>query len=185
MTNMSQSDVSIDLAAGADAFGDGSHPSTRCAMAALQELHKLMPMYNILDMGCGAGLLSIQAASLWQRPVLAVDKEQTALDALEHNVRHNNLTELVTPLRSEGYAAKEIKANGPYDLIICNIIAEILITLAKDTRAHLATDDGIAVLSGILRWREHQVREAYDAAGLTLINRLQMKDWVALIYQNQ
>ena len=63
-----------------------------------------------------------------------------------------------------------------------NILAEPLLRLAADADAHLASE-GVLVLSGILSWQEPPLREAYASLGLELTSRLQVGDWVTLLWQ--
>lgn len=173
---------SLTLIAGATAFGDGSHPSTKLAMAALEALAHLQGARAALDMGCGSGVLALQMAYQWHVPVLAADLMAEAVEATRANAEHNGLAELVHAVRSDGYSHPDIAANGPYDVICSNILAEKLFEHMREIAAHL-DEEGIAIISGILRAHAAKVEEAASQCGLTLLQRLTLDDWVCLIIQ--
>ncbi len=181
---MTNTDFSLDIVAGATAFGDGSHPSTQGALAALDALAHLHGWDRVLDMGCGSGILALKAAYQWHVPVVAADIEQEAVDAVVKNAIHNGLDSLVNAVRSDGYAYPLIKERAPYDLILSNILAEKLVEFSQDMMEVL-TEDGVVVLSGILLWQADTVIEAHQQLGLTLLQRITVEDWVSLIMQRQ
>lgn len=174
----------LELKAGADAFGDGSHPSTQGAMVALEALGSLAGLRRALDVGCGSGVLALQVAYQWHIPVIATDINPQAVAATQHNADHNGLAPLITALRADGYSHEAIKASAPYELITCNWLAEHLHAHAGDLAAHLA-DEGIAILSGILLSHAQSVIEAHQACGLVLLQKIKAGDWVTLLMQKQ
>ena len=129
-------------------------------------------------MGCGAGLLSLMAATRWQASVLAVDIDPLAVATARENTKANQLSDRIAVIRSDGYAHETIRDRAPYDLILCNIIAEPIIRMARDTVRHLAPG-GVLVLSGVLHWLALHVLEAHP--GLVLAQTLGAKDWRALV----
>jgi len=176
------SSFSLQIVAGAHAFGHGRHPSTRAAIVALEALSHLDGVQNVLDMGCGSGILGLQAAYFWHAKVLMADSEASAIEACMENARANQLHDLVQVVRSVGFDHPAIRQKAPYDLILCNILAETLVALARDLAEHLA-EEGVAVLSGMLQWQDEPVIAAYQAAGLTLLQRVRDGDWVCLLWQ--
>jgi ribosomal protein L11 methyltransferase len=70
------------------AFGTGSHPSTRLVLGFLVELER----GSLVDIGCGSGVLSVAAAKLGFEPVLALDREQAAIETAERNAHSNGVT---------------------------------------------------------------------------------------------
>ncbi len=173
---------SLNITAGADAFGDGSHPSTKLAMTALEALAHLQGAQRALDMGCGSGILALQMAYQWHIPVLAADIMGEAVEATRANAAHNGLEALVSAVRSDGYDHPTIAQDAPYDVICSNILAELLVAQMHDLAAHLA-DEGVAILSGILRAHAAKVEDAAAHAGLSLLQRLTLEDWVCLLVQ--
>jgi ribosomal protein L11 methyltransferase len=158
------------------AFGTGLHPTTRLCLEGLEALADAgaLDVDRALDVGCGSGILSIAAARLGARAVTAVDIDPIAIDATTANARRNRLTRRIRPR-----LGSLPSGDGPYDLVIGNLIASVLIALARDLAGEL-TPDGRWLVSGIFADREAAVREAFDAAGLAVTNRWAEGEWVAL-----
>ncbi len=164
------------------AFGYGAHPSTEGALQAMLSLQERGRVFtNILDMGCGSGILSVAAAMLWPTArVLAVDIEPAATTTTLENAQENHVKDRVAVCRAQGYLDAAITERAPFDLVLCNILAEPLIAMAGDLFKHLAVD-GVAILSGILAWLEADVRRAHETAGLTLLQSFPHDNWCTLM----
>ncbi len=163
------------------AFGTGRHETTRGCLLALEGLAKAgFRPRRLLDLGCGSGILALGMAQLWRRPVLAADNDPAAVAVARINARINRSARWVRPLVSEGYRHRLLKAAGPFDLIVANILAEPLAAMAAELRAHLAPG-GRAVLSGLLIGQERLVLNPHRAQGLRLLRRLQLAEWSTLV----
>jgi ribosomal protein L11 methyltransferase len=159
------------------AFGTGLHPTTRLCLAALEEFAErgaLTPSTRVLDVGSGSGILAIAAALLGAREVLAVDVDPIAVQASRENARRNRLARVITA--REGSVPT---GDGPFDLVLANLIAGLLVTLA-DPLVDEVRQGGTLLASGIFHDREGQVVEAFGSRGLDLTNRWAEGDWVAL-----
>lgn len=159
---------------------DGVHPTTEACIAALEWLHARHQFENILEIGCGSGILSVIAANIWQAPVLAVDMvEKAVIDtralALKHHQQHR-----ITTVRSDGFSHTLIKEKAPYDLIICNLVAATLISLMTDIKKSLALD-GYALISGTLEWLASDVDAALESTKLKIVNKNIALSWVTYI----
>lgn len=184
----------LTLSAGAQAFGDGSHPTTRGVLELLAGLDSTaFSPARALDIGAGSGILSFALLEKFHCPVLAVDIERSAIDAIAENARANGVEVQVgqfnlkcpkrlSILQADGFDHPDIRAATPFDLIVMNILAEPLLRLAADAATHLAAE-GVLIASGILLWQEPQIREAYGALGLELSARAAIGDWVTLAWQ--
>jgi len=172
--------IAIQVDAGA-AFGPGEHGTTRCCLEALDWLARKRTFRNILDMGCGSGILAIAAAKLWRAPVLAADIDAVAVQVTQENVRINRVQHYVRGLVSDGYESSQLKRTAPFDLIISNILARPLVAFAPDLKRSLATG-GIAVLSGLLTSQETMVRSAHSMQGLSLSKRFVHNEWCTLVF---
>ena len=173
----------IDIAAGATAFGDGSHPTTQGVLAALKAMDPVIfAPRNACDMGAGSGILTFAVIEKFRCPVIAVDMMADAVATVKENAARNHVAALVSALQADGFDHPAITTAVPFDLIIMNILAEPLLKLAGDAERHLATD-GVLILSGILQWQEAQIREAYNGLGLELTFRVVLGDWVTLVWQ--
>lgn len=170
---------SITIEAG-EAFGSGAHPSTAGALLALSRLQEQgFVCSNVLDIGCGSGVLSVAAASLWPCNVIACDMEAAAVAMTLENAAKNGLE--ITCVRASGFAHPEILKRAPFDLILCNILPDPLLALAHDLARHLR---GAAVLSGILAWRAAEIEAAYGALGLELMGKMDIGEWRTFVFSS-
>ncbi|HUC73287.1 MAG TPA: 50S ribosomal protein L11 methyltransferase [Stellaceae bacterium] len=163
----------------ATAFGTGEHPSTRGCLMALEALARQRAIRHPLDIGAGTGILSIAAAKLLRRPVLASDIDAGSVAVARHNAARNGVARLVRVGRAPGYRRRALRQRG-YDLILSNILARPLAVIAADLARHLAPG-GHAVLSGLLRWQEPIVLAPHRSLGLALERRIVIDGWSTLI----
>jgi ribosomal protein L11 methyltransferase len=164
----------IDLDPGR-AFGTGGHATTRLVIALAEELseRRAWPVARFLDLGCGSGILSVAAARLWPRAAgLAVDVDPEATACARENLDRNGVTTV------EARAGTLADAPGPFDVVLANIQADVLLPLAPDVVAALAPHAGL-VLSGLLTVDAAPVLAAYVAAGLALEARRDEDEWTA------
>jgi ribosomal protein L11 methyltransferase len=158
------------------AFGTGLHPTTRLCLAALEGLadRGSIAGARVLDVGSGSGILSIAAARLGASSVLAVDVDPIAVEASIANARRNRVVRRVRV--REGSAPT---GEGPFDVVLANLIASLLVTLA-DGLVEDVRPGGTLLASGIFANREAEVVAAFEARGLTVARRWTEGDWVAL-----
>lgn len=171
----------IDLLIDANAaFGTGRHETTRGCLLALQDIAKRQQVSFILDMGCGSGVLAMAAAKLWPCRVLGVDNDAPSVRVAQDNLRANGVADTVRLLLGDGFKDARVRREGPYELILANILAEPLCRMARDLTAQLAPG-GTAILSGLLIPQERQVTARYRAAGLRLVRRYHLGEWSTLV----
>jgi len=165
------------------AFGTGLHPTTRLCLAALEGLADAPGGFarargldgaRVLDVGCGSGILSIAAARLGAREVVALDVDPIAVEATIANARRNRLA-----ARIDTRQGSLPSGAGPFDLVLANLIASLLVQLAPLLASELRAG-GRLLASGIFIDREAAVVEAFEAAGLACVDRRQEGDWVAM-----
>jgi ribosomal protein L11 methyltransferase len=164
----------------ATAFGSGDHSSTRGCLMAIGDLAKRRRFSNVLDMGCGSGILSLAAARAWACPVLGVDIDRESVRVARFNARINGLSRFVHAIPGNGAVGRGVLESGPYDLILANILARPLRRLAKPLASMLAPG-GVVVLAGLLDRQERMVLDAYSAQGLRLIRRIHLEPWSTLV----
>lgn len=165
-------EVVIDLDPGM-AFGTGLHPTTRLCLEALEHRAERGSLGRVLDVGCGSGILSIAAVKLGATRALAVDIDPIAVEATAANASHNRVGKRVRA-RDGTIPSNE----GPFDTVLANLVAGILIELA----AHVADEvvpGGTLVASGIFIDREADTWAALEGAGFELVRRWHESDWVA------
>jgi ribosomal protein L11 methyltransferase len=158
------------------AFGTGLHPTTRLCLAALEPLADdgRLDGARALDVGCGSGILAIAAARLGAASVLGVDTDPIAIEATMSNARRNRLAGRVVA-RHGSLPSDE----APFDVVLANLIAGVLVPLAPLLRDELRPG-GTLLASGIFIDREAEVRTAFDAVGLDIAGRSTEGDWIAL-----
>lgn len=158
------------------AFGTGLHPTTRLCLAALEPLADdgRLSGNRVLDVGCGSGILAIAAVRLGAASAVGLDTDPIAIEATTANARRNRLVRRV--LARVGSLPSD---EPPFDVVLANLIAGVLVPLAPALRAELAAG-GTLVASGIFIDREAEVRAAFEAAGLTVTGRSAEGEWVAL-----
>ena len=166
-------EVIIDLDPGM-AFGTGLHPTTRLCLEALEDRAGRGPLGRALDVGCGSGILSIAAMLLGAKRVLAVDIDPIAIEATVANARDNRVGKKIRA--REGSVPTD---EGPFDTILANLIAGILVELAP-TLAEELVPGGTIIASGIFIDREPDVRAAFASAGFEIVRAWHESDWVAL-----
>jgi ribosomal protein L11 methyltransferase len=167
-------DLVVDLDPGM-AFGTGLHPSTRMCLILLERY--LRPDMRVLDQGSGSGILSLAAAKLGASLVHARDIDPVAVQATQENALLNGLGDRIAA--SQG----ALPPDGPYDLILCNILADIIISLLEQGLATRLAPNGILIASGILDTFADDVAAAMQAHGLTIRERLVEGDWVGFAAQ--
>ncbi len=172
----------MKLLAGAGAFGDGSHESTR---GVLEMLARLDPAAfaprSACDVGAGSGIISLAIAQKFACPVMATDIAPSAIETLRENIR-GHTSAAITPLQADGFAHPKVAERAPFDLIVMNILPEPLVKLARDAEAHLAAG-GALILAGILIAKESTIIQAYQMLDLDLTARIVIGDWVTLLWQ--
>jgi ribosomal protein L11 methyltransferase len=160
------------------AFGTGLHPTTRLSLLALEGLADaglLRPGTTVLDLGSGSGILAIAAAKLGAARVLALDVDPIAVEATTANARRNRLAR-----RIEARRGTLPSGAAPFDVVLANLVASVLVELAPLLAAELVPG-GRLVTSGIVVERAGEVEAAFAAAGLLLERRLAEGDWLALL----
>lgn len=153
------------------AFGTGTHETTSMCMEYVEEMN--MKDMDILDIGCGSGILSILAKKLNAKNVDACDIDQIAIDSTLENASINNVE--VNAFISDLFSNVDKK----YDIIFANILAEILVKMLSEANEHLK-DKGLLILSGIIREKERLVLDALKDNNFEVVDKVYKNDWVLL-----
>lgn len=134
------------------AFGTGTHPTTALALEWLDGLD--LAGCELLDFGCGSGILSIAALLLGARAVTACDIDPQALVATRENAARNGVADRLTVTPDAGTPA------GNFDVVVANIVSGTLIRFAGTIAGHIKAG-GLVLLSGILEEQATEVARAY------------------------
>ncbi len=149
------------------AFGTGSHPTTRMCLEWIDR--EDMAGRSVLDYGCGSGILAIAAALLGANPVLAIDIDPQAVHAARENAARNRV-------HLDCRAASE-SVDGPFDVVLANILANPLRVLAPVLSA-LVKPGGRLVLSGLLSTQSVEIMARYPEFDFNIDN--EREGWACL-----
>ena len=158
-------------------FGTGSHPSTQMVIEAMEE--NLQPGASCLDLGSGSGILSIAALRLGASRAVGVDIDPKAEDMARENAGFNGFgSPEFTALTGNVTADRALMARlgAHYDLVLVNIVADVIISLAP-TLPEFLSKRSVLILSGILESRRDEVVAALDRAGIAVTRIRAKEDW--------
>ena len=155
------------------AFGTGQHGTTRLCLEWLDAHIDADAAPEVLDYGCGSGILAIAAAKLGASRVLAVDNEHQALEATRANAASNGVADRIEVAGVPGGLADR----GPFPRVVANILSQTLMELADEITG-LVAPGGEVALSGILEGHADRVRAAFP--GIRWTGQADDGEWVRL-----
>ena len=159
-------------------FGTGAHPSTRMVMETMEQVVK--PGFRCLDLGSGSGILSLAALRLGAASAVGMDIDPKAEGIARENAAYNGFAApeftALTGNVTEDTELMERLAADPYDLVLVNIVADVIIGLSP-VLPHFLSDTTTLICSGILDTRLEDVLSALKAVGLTVTEVKQQEDW--------
>ena len=170
---LAEGDIEIALDPGM-AFGTGTHPTTQLCLEALECM--IQPAQDVLDLGSGSGILSIAAAKLGARRVLALDIDPIAAEATKENAAANGVSEKI--IAQEGSLESVLTSARRFDLVMVNILARVILQLAEQGLGEIVRPGGQAIFSGIIDLQVDEVEAALRRTGLQPTARRQCGDWV-------
>ena len=160
------------------AFGTGHHATTAGCLAMLDGLAGER-FEAVIDIGTGTGLLAFAARHLWPHArVVATDIDPAAIEVTRANAAVNTV-ERVELVVADGALHGAITAGAPYDLVVANVLAGPLVSMAPELAA-IAAPGATLVLAGLLDTQADAVVEAYAACGCTLAAADRRGDWTIL-----
>lgn len=149
------------------AFGTGSHATTRMCLELMDVDGK-----DVIDVGCGSGILGIAAAICGAKSVYMCDIDEQAVEFARKNALLNHVNATIEK-------ADLLQGEQKADFIFANITADILMRFSKSIGKHLR-ENGTIVLSGIIDTRLDEVIQCYQSAGYQIVERMAIDDWRAL-----
>ena len=158
-------------------FGTGKHETTQLCIRQLKKYVK--PGDEILDVGCGSGILSITAVLLGAAHATGVDIDPKAEDIARENAAINQIfSDRFTAVTGDviGDRAMMESLRGHYDVVLANIVADVIIPLSRVVPEFLQ-EDSIFICSGILSTRLSEVLAALEKAGMQILSTQQQDDW--------
>lgn len=149
------------------AFGTGSHATTRMCLELMDVDGK-----DVIDVGCGSGILGIAAKIAGAKSVYMCDIDEQAVEFARKNAELNDIEATIEK-------ADLLEGDMTADFIFANITADILMRFSKSIGKHLR-ENGTIVLSGIIDSRLDEVIQCYESAGYKIVERMAIDDWRAL-----
>ncbi len=178
-----ENDVAIEIDAG-QAFGTGHHGTTAGCLEVIDKVLRARPVKNALDLGTGSGVLAIAVRKVKKIPVLATDIDPVAVRVARENVKRNGIASGIRVETAPGFHSPAFREDGPFDLIIANILARPLMKMAPELGHHLAPG-GSVILSGILAAQRWKVIAAYSGAGMRHLSTIWRNGWVTMHFTNR
>lgn len=178
---VNENDIIIEIDPGT-AFGTGSHETTKLCIQGLRKY--ITPTTELLDVGCGSGILSIIGLKLGAKHVLGTDIDPNALTATLENIEVNQIKKeqfsvFAGNIIEDKNLQKEVGMKK-YDIVVANILADVIIPLSGMIQQHMK-EDGVFISSGIINMKREEVKEALFANGFTIIETIEMGDWVSFV----
>jgi ribosomal protein L11 methyltransferase len=162
------------------AFGTGLHPTTRMCLEQIEQ--RTRPGVCVLDVGTGSGILALAAAKLGAANVHCIDNSSVAVESAVANAETNHLSDRINVVLGVLDETESTRLSGQYNLVLANIIARVIGSIAPYL-AQVLAPDGMLITSGIIEDRRHEAEQPLLAAGLKLIDQVMIDDWVTLIMQ--
>ena len=156
------------------AFGTGGHETTSLCIKNLEKYVK--PHNNVIDVGCGSGILSIAASYLTDGSLKAVDLDKLAVDVSRENFALNNLENRIE-VEEASLLTKETKK---YDVIVANILAHIIELMLEDAYK-LLEDGGYFITSGIIKDKKDELLEKMLEQGFKLVEETSDNEWYSFV----
>ena len=156
------------------AFGTGGHETTSLCIKNLEKYVK--PHDNVIDVGCGSGILSIAASYLTDGNLKAVDLDKLAVDVSRENFALNNLENRIE-VEESSLLTKETKK---YDVIVANILAHIIELMLEDAYK-LLEDGGYFITSGIIKDKKDELLEKMLKQGFKLVKETSDNEWYSFV----
>ena len=160
------------------AFGTGIDETTRLCLEVLESIS--VENADVLDVGCGSGILSIGALMLGARSALGVDSNPVAVEEAQENSRLNGVAELCSFV--VGNLAEDVA--GDYDIVCANISADVILAFAPDA-PRLVKPGGLLVLSGIIATRAQEIIDELAGLGLSFRELREEAGWVCIVLMVQ
>lgn len=159
------------------AFGTGTHPTTSLCLQWLDD--HIQQSDSLLDYGCGSGILAVAALKLGAKKAMGVDYDPQALEACEMNAKLNQLTSN----QFQVFLPENYKHEEKYDIIMANILAQPLISLAGQFASDVK-ENGKVILSGILTTQAADVIKVYEDY-FVFQNKVEQGEWVRLDFEKK
>lgn len=154
------------------AFGTGTHETTRLCLELLEKYVKETD--EVLDVGCGSGILSIASLLLGAKNAVGIDIDELAVKTAAENARMNNVEDRFKAVCGN----LTEKVSGKYNIVVANIVADIIVKLTKDVGSFMQKD-AFYIMSGIIDTRKEDVLSCLKD-DFEIIEIIEENGWVAI-----
>ncbi|MBO5302723.1 MAG: 50S ribosomal protein L11 methyltransferase [Lachnospiraceae bacterium] len=162
-------------------FGTGKHETTQLCIRQLLKYIRGMEAPKVLDVGCGSGILSIVALKLGAKEVVGTDLDENCMTSTYENMEVNHLPKELGKFYIgnliDDTKLQETVGTEEYDIVVANILADVIIPMAPVIPARLKKG-GIFITSGIIDFKENEVKDAIEAAGMKVVEINHQGEWV-------
>jgi len=162
-------------------FGTGKHETTQLCIKELIKYIKREEAPKVLDVGCGSGILSIVALKLGAKAVVGTDLDADCMTSTKDNMTVNHLDESLGKFYVgnliDDRSLQEKVGTEEYEIVVANILADVIIPMAPVIPARLKKG-GYFITSGIIDFKETEVKEAIEKAGLEVVQINHQGEWV-------
>ncbi len=162
-------------------FGTGKHETTQLCIRQLMKY--VREGDEVLDLGCGSGILSIVSLKLGAGHLVGTDIDEDCLTSTYANFEVNHLErelgDFYVGNLIDDTALQEKVGTERYDVVVANILADVIIPMAPVIPARLKKG-GIFISSGIIDFKEQEVVSAIEAAGLEVVSVAHQGEWVGI-----
>ena len=164
------------------AFGTGMHETTQLCIRALKKY--VTSETEILDVGCGSGILGMLALKFGANHSLGTDLDPCAIDATHENMEVNGISkeqyEVMIGNIIDDKEVQDAVGYEKYDIVAANILADVLVPLTP-VIIHQMKPGAVYITSGIIEDKENVVVEAVKAAGLEVLEVNHQGEWVSVV----
>lgn len=168
-----------------EAFGTAHHATTLGCLLAIDRLTRAHAYKNMLDLGCGSGVLAIAAAKAMPRTrIIAADMDAQSVKVASENVRLNGAGKRIALFVGNGLGHPRVRERAPFDFLVANILAGPLIYLSSSI-SRAVVPGGTLVLSGILIPQAPEVIATYLAHGFALQRHDRITGWSTLTFRRR
>ncbi len=172
-----ENDIIVEMDPGM-AFGTGTHETTQMCSILLDKY--ISANHDVLDVGCGTGILSIIVSKLGAKKIEAIDIDEVAVRVAKENIEINGEAGKIKAFQA---VLSDLKAGDEkFDIIVANIIANVIVDLSSLIPYYLKKNS-LFITSGIIKERKQDVIDACLKNGMSFIDDLEMGEWVAMVFR--
>ena len=157
------------------AFGTGTHETTSLCIKMLEKYAQ--GKKNLLDIGCGSGILMIVGAKLGAEKVDGIDIDPAVESVAKENLKDNKIDNFSVVI---GNLVDD--TDKKYDLVVSNILADTLMALLDDIEKVLEPG-ALVIFSGILKTRKHEILEKTEKHNFEQIDEKEENGWISYVFE--